>query len=125
MASDLVQSAFVLAVDDDPRMRSALQAEFDDLSINSLLFDNAFDLLRAFPNHSPSCIFLDLILPQMNGIECLKQLRRLGCKAPIVIFTALYDPEMRQEALDSGADRFLLKADFFKELPSILEGVLV
>lgn len=114
-----------MAVDDDPRMRSALQAEFDDLSINSLLFDNAFDLLRSYPSHSPSFIFLDLILPQMNGIECLKRLRSLGYNKSIIIFTALYDPEMRREALESGADKFLLKADFFKELPAILEGVLV
>jgi len=116
------ESASVMVVDDDPRMRSALEAEFEDMDISSSLFDNAFDLLRAFCDHQPpSCIFLDLILPQMNGIECAKQLRSLGYTNPIIIFSALYDPEMRQKALDSGANDYLLKADFFKNLPLILQ----
>lgn len=118
------EKAFVLFADDDPKMRILLTAELDDLNIPSISFDNAFDLLRDFQQYSPSFIFLDLLMPQMNGVECVKRLRMSGYRKPVFIVSALYDSSYRQKAFDAGADDFFLKSDFFRRLRFILSDLL-
>lgn len=116
---------FVIAiVDDDPRVRLVLQAALHDLNVSSVIFDNAFDLLRSLKQLKPSCVFLDFILPQMTGLECVRSLRDKGYSEPVFMFSSLYDSELREQSLDAGADDFFLKADFFRDLPSILKRVV-
>ena len=65
----------VAIVDDDPRVRLVLEAALRDLNVTCFIFDNTFDLLRSLEQTSPSCVFLDFILPQMTGLECVRSLR--------------------------------------------------
>lgn len=118
-ADDLV----IAIVDDDPRVRLVLQAVLHDLNVSSVIFDNGYDLLRSLKQATPSCVFLDFILPQMTGLECVKSLRDQGYSKPVFMFSALYDAELREQSLDAGADDFFLKADFLRDFPSILRRV--
>jgi len=113
----------VVIVDDDPKVRSVLKALLIDLNVSVIFFDNAFDFLRNIDRCESSLIFLDLILPQMTGIECVRCLRDKGYSKPVFIFSALYDLTLREQSLDAGADDFFLKADFFRDLPTILTRV--
>ena len=113
----------VAIVDDDPRVRLVLEVALRDLNVSCLVFDNAFDLLRSFEKASPLCIFLDFILPQMTGLECVRSLRDQGYSRPVFMFSALYDPQLREQSLDAGADDFFLKSDFLRNLPSVLTRV--
>ena len=118
-ADDLV----IAIVDDDPRVRVVLQAVLHDLNVSSVIFDNGYDLLRSLKQATPSCVFLDFILPQMTGLECVKSLRDQGYSKPVFMFSALYDAELREQSLDAGADDFFLKSDFLRDFPSILRRV--
>ena len=118
-ADDLV----IAIVDDDPRIRMVIQAELRDLNVSSVFFDNAYDFLRAFKQANPSCVFLDFILPQITGLECVRSLRKQGYSKPVFVFSALYDSELRDQSFDAGADDFFLKSDFLRDLPSILMRV--
>ena len=118
-ADDLV----IAIVDVDPRVRLVLQAVLHDLNVSSVIFDNGYDLLRSLKQATPSCVFLDFILPQMTGLECVKSLRDQGYSKPVFMFSALYDAELREQSLDAGADDFFLKADFLRDFPSILRRV--
>lgn len=118
-ADDLV----IAIVDDDPRVRVVLQAVLHDLNVSSVIFDNGYDLLRSLKQATPSCVFLDFILPQMTGLECVKSLRDQGYSKPVFMFSALYDAELREQSLDAGADDFFLKADFLRDFPSILRHI--
>lgn len=113
----------IAIVDDDPRVRVVLKAVLHDLNVSSVIFDNGYDLLRSLKQATPSCVFLDFILPQMTGLECVKSLRDQGYLKPVFMFSALYDAELREQSLDAGADDFFLKADFLKDFPSILRRV--
>lgn len=113
----------IAIVDDDPRVRLVLQAVLHDLNVSSVIFDNGYDLLRSLKQATPSCVFLDFILPQMTGLECVKSLRDQGYSKPVFMFSALYDAELREQSLDAGADDFFLKADFLRDFPSILRRV--
>lgn len=62
------------------------------------------------------CVILDLMLPEMNGLEMLRKLREEGNVTPVIILTALDSVEDKVEGLNSGADDYLVKPFDFREL---------
>ncbi len=107
-------------VDDDPRIRAHLRAEFEELGQTCCFFDNAFDLVDYVALKTVSGVFVDLLLPQMNGIECIKRLRLIGYEGAIFVFTGLCDSDIKQQAVEAGADDYFVKSDLFLNLESIL-----
>jgi DNA-binding response OmpR family regulator len=61
-------------------------------------------------------ILLDVLLPGLNGLEVCRELRRQGCRAPILILTARGSVDDRVLGLDAGADDYLVKPFSLKEL---------
>lgn len=59
--------------------------------------------------HSPDIIFLDVQLPQMSGMELLKQIRGQGLRSVVIMITAFATVETAVEAMKMGADDFLCK----------------
>ena len=64
----------------------------------------------------PSVIIMDLMMPEMNGQECIRHIRALGIECPIIAFTATDDEEVHQEAKDAGCDLLLTKPTSPKDL---------
>ena len=62
------------------------------------------------------CVILDLMLPEMNGLDMLRKLREEGNATPVIILTALDSVEDKVEGLNSGADDYLVKPFDFREL---------
>ena len=112
--------ACVAIVDDDPRIRRLLEEELFDEGYEPKCFSDGFLLLEAISGLHVDIVLLDLMMPQLDGIETLKRLRRMGFKAPVVISTALSDNEKRREAELAGADEYILKPDLFENLAKVL-----
>lgn len=110
----------VAVVDDDPRIRRLLEDELTDLGYAITAYSNAFDLLQDLDTNRPSIVLLDLLMPQMDGIECLRRIRSSGFEGPVIIFTALSDNEKRREAEIEGATNYILKPDLFEHLELII-----
>ncbi len=98
----------VLIIDDD-------QETTDLLKI--ILEPNAFDVLAAHSGREgleiarimqPDVIMVDLLMPGMDGIEVVRALRAF-CKTPIVVLSAYDKPGMAEQALENGADDYLVK----------------
>ncbi|MDA8432678.1 MAG: response regulator transcription factor [Nitrospiraceae bacterium] len=70
------------------------------------------------------CIILDVMLPEMSGIEICKKLRAAGLKTPILMLTALDSVGSRVEGLESGADDYLTKPFAFSELLARIRALL-
>lgn len=114
----------LLIVDDDPRIRSALQIELDELGVTSCFFDNAFDLIDYASANPSAGILVDLLLPQMNGIDCVKRLRLLGYKGCILVCTSLCDGDIEKQAIDAGATNYFVKSDLFNDLEKIVASCI-
>ena len=67
---------------------------------------------------------LDIMLPQMNGLELLRELRRRGDKTPSLMLTARDTIDDRVEGLDAGADDYLVKPFAFPELVARVRALL-
>ena len=111
-------------VDDDPRIQELLGAELTDLNQPHCRYSSADALLSDINNSQPALIFLDVLMPGMNGMECLKQLRQKGYSGAVVMFSALNDGELQQQAEQAGANGWVLKAALFDDVETILRRYL-
>lgn len=99
----------VLIVEDDANLRWGLTTA---LRGSGLIVDHVGDGLGATQtasNDHYNAIVLDLGLPDIDGLEVLRRLRRGGCRTPILILTARDAPSDRVKGLDQGADDYLPK----------------
>jgi len=123
--SGKTQPLTVAIVDDDPRIRELLKEEIQDEGHHVLSFESAESLLGNTSLESIDLVLLDLMMPGMNGLECLKQLHRQAChdKLPrIVVVSALSDPSKQRQVLEAGAESYVIKPDLFERLPTLLNG---
>ena len=67
----------------------------------------------------PDVVLLDVAMPQKNGVEVLRELRRENSKVIVIMFTADSSPAIKEKCLQVGADYFVVKTEFH-ELVDIL-----
>ena len=81
-------------------------------------------LLAELENSQVQLVFLDVLMPGMGGMQCLQQLRQRGYQGAVVMFSALNDAELKQQAEAAGANGWLLKAALFDDVETVLKRYL-
>src|ERR1700729_1490666 len=107
MKSAAVPTVFI--VDDDRGMRQAVQDLVESVGLRAESFATALEFLNRQPTSDPSCLVLDVRLPQMSGLDFQRRLTEIGMQIPIIFITAHGDVPMSVRALKSGAVEFLTK----------------
>jgi|ERR1700730_1699499 FixJ family two-component response regulator len=107
MKSEAVPTVFI--VDDDRGMRQAIQDLVESVGLRAQAYATGQEFLRRQPTSHPSCLVLDVRLPQMSGLDLQRQLAETGVQIPIIFITAHGDIPMSVRALKSGAVEFLTK----------------
>jgi FixJ family two-component response regulator len=105
----VADSPIVLIVDDDTRMRAAMQRLLKTVDLHSESFATPEDFLRHKLPNGPSCLLLDVRLPGMSGLEVQSKLIEMGVHIPIIFITSHADIPMTVKAMKSGAVEFLTK----------------
>ncbi|MGA2090585.1 MAG: response regulator [Endomicrobiales bacterium] len=114
----------ILVIDDDPDVLDFLKTFFTSLNHEVVTHNNAQDGLKALVSIVPDLVLLDIMLPQKNGLELLKEIKELDSKVPVAMITAYKDAERVIEAFRLGAMDCLLKPfnlDYIKNtvLPNV------
>lgn len=104
-----ISPAIVYVVDDDPNIGFGLEAFFRATGLQGQSFNAGQAFLDAYPKLSPGCLFVDLVMPGMNGLELLERLRAAGCSWPVVIVTGHGSMVTAADAMRAGAFAFLQK----------------
>jgi FixJ family two-component response regulator len=99
----------VFIVEDDDRMRAAMQRLLKTVGLHSECFATPQDFLRRKLPDSPSCLILDVRLPGMSGLEVQSKLNEAGTQIPIIFISGHGDIPMTVKAIRSGAVEFLTK----------------
>lgn len=102
-------SSIVLIVDDDTRMRAAMQRLLRTVGLRSEVFATPEEFLRHNRPTGPSCLVLDLRLPGMSGLEVQRKLIESEVHIPIIFITGHADVPVTVKAMKSGAVEFLTK----------------
>lgn len=75
-------------------------------------------------NKKVDIIFMDFLVPLVNGIECTRILRKSGIKAPVIMVTGYASEQSKKEAFLAGCDEYILKPVFPENIYSLLEKYL-
>ena len=124
MTSVSTTSSYIAIVDDDAAIRSALGRALRMENYNVELFDDGATALRAIQLRAPDAIVLDLQLPDIDGLEICRRIRRSGDATPILMLTARDAVNDRVAGLDVGADDYLVKPFDLAELLARLRALL-
>ncbi|MEI8233002.1 MAG: response regulator [bacterium] len=104
----------LLLVEDDVSISKVLSRFLEQSGFNLLrATDGIYGLKMALENH-PDLILLDLIMPHMDGLTFLKELRKdkWGKSVPVMILSNLSNPETEKEAAQYAIKDYIIKTDF-------------
>jgi two-component system KDP operon response regulator KdpE len=113
----------ILAIDDEPAILRFLQTNLQLASYVVVTVNCGSDGLRLALEASPDLVLLDLGLPDMDGLELLRQLRHRS-DVPVIIISARDDEESIIAGLNLGADDYLVKPFSGRALQARIEAVL-
>ncbi len=113
--------AQILLIDDSWLSRKGLAGMLKPLGHEVLQADGGKAGLKMIQEHSIDCIFLDLLMPEMDGYAVLEALKEQGGQIPVFICTADIQDTVRVKCLDLGAAGLLNKPPLQEEIQSIVE----
>jgi FixJ family two-component response regulator len=99
----------VFIVDDDRGVRQAIQDLVESVGLRAEAFATGQEFLDRKQISGPSCLVLDVRLPQMSGLDFQRKLTDAGARIPVIFITAHGDIPMSVRAVKSGAVEFLTK----------------
>ncbi|HLQ11104.1 MAG TPA: response regulator, partial [Ktedonobacteraceae bacterium] len=105
----------ILCVEDDPQMRSFLQAQLRARGHQVQAVRDGAQAIDQAAIFEPELVLLDLALPTLDGLAFLRRLREWS-KAPVIVLSARDEESVKIRALDSGADDYLTKPFSLNEL---------
>lgn len=114
----------VLIIEDDPTMAVALRDGFQFEGYDVLEASDGVVGLQLASEQQPDLIILDIMLPQLSGLDVCQQLRSQGYSMPIIMLTARGQEEDKVRGLKLGADDYVTKPFSFVELMARVEAVL-
>lgn len=113
----------ILLVEDDSSLSTTLKTALTQKAHVVDCVDNGLDAYAILKTERYDAVILDLSLPKMDGSEVLKKVRELNNQTPIIILTARLEIESRVDALNGGADDYLIKPFSIDELLARLGAI--
>ena len=113
----------VLLAEDEEELSRALVAVLKHEKIETDAVFNGKQALEKASSSTYDCIIFDVMMPVMDGITALKELRSRGDLTPVIMLTAKSEIDDRVEGLDAGADDYLTKPFAMKELLARLRSM--
>ncbi|MBL4692111.1 MAG: response regulator transcription factor [Magnetovibrio sp.] len=114
----------VLLVEDDPAMAQSLELMLKSASMVVDKTDLGEDGLEIGKLYDYDIIILDLMLPDMDGLEVLRRLRDSRVETPVLILSGQTEPEIKVKGLGSGADDYLTKPFNKEELLARIQAIV-
>jgi two-component system, OmpR family, response regulator MprA len=114
----------VLVVDDEPAVRTALERALRIEGYDVELAEDGLEALQRLAAHSPDAVVLDVLMPNVDGLEVCRRLRAADDQTPVLMLTARDAVGDRVAGLDAGADDYLVKPFALEELHARLRALL-
>jgi len=119
----MLKSASVLVIDDEKSLRDFVRINLEVRGYNVTVAPNGADGLAVFQSQHIDLVILDIMMPNMDGLETTRRIRQISI-VPIIILTALGEESDKVKAFDLGADDYLTKPFGIGELLSRVKAVL-
>lgn len=114
----------VLIVDDDPGIRETLAALIEDLGYATLTAEDGLDASELLEEDGPYlCVFTDIMMPRMTGIELIKRIKAWDISIPVIVITGHASIETAIDAMRHGASDFITKPFKTRQIEFIINKV--
>lgn len=113
----------ILLIEDELPIAQLLKVYLERNDFSVLHDSGEGNIIQTFLNYNPSLVLLDLMLPQNDGLEILKQIRQYG-SCPVIILTARGSVPERLAGLGQGADDYITKPFDPEEVVARVQAVL-
>lgn len=112
-----------LVVDDDPRIRMLVRVNLEARGYQVQEAANGLEAIQAIDRDMPALVILDLVMPGMNGREVCVRLRERS-DVPVIVLSAHDDEDLKVQALDAGADDYVIKPFAPEEFMARIRAVM-
>ena len=113
----------ILLIDEDPAITKSLASNLQNHGFEVETVNDGSQALEAAEAFQPDAILLDIVLAGMNGLEICRRLRAQSA-VPIILLTARDEEDLRIQGLEAGADDYLTKPFYFRELLARIRAIL-
>jgi two-component system response regulator FixJ len=103
------ETNLVHVIDDDEAVRDSLSFLLRAAGFNVVAHQSATHFLKTVTRDIDGCVITDVRMPDMSGLDLLKELRNQSCMVPVIVVTGHGDIQLAVEAMKSGAIDFLEK----------------
>ena len=103
------ETSAVYLLDDDPSILKATRRLLDSVGWKVEAFSDPLAFLEHAAIHCPELAVIDIVMPDMNGLEVQTRLRRVSPSTRVIVLTAKDDPSVRRMAMNAGASAFFIK----------------
>lgn len=113
----------ILLMDDDENICKVIKLYLEKEGMNVLIAHDGAEGLEKFQKETPNLVLLDIMMPGMDGIEVIKQIRK-DSQVPVIMLTAKGDTFDKVLALELGADDYIVKPFEPKEMMARIKAVI-
>ncbi len=115
----------IMVVDDLRMVRTSIRRYLGKLGYENVIeAENGLDAVEKFSSENPDFLFMDIVMPQLNGNEALKQIRLQDKETPIVMLSSVADQSMINECESHGISGYIVKPLTMDTGPSTLSQFL-
>jgi DNA-binding response OmpR family regulator len=114
----------VLIVDDDPHIRKLVRANLQERNYRVQEAPDGTAAIEAIRQAVPDTVIVDLVMPGLSGSQVCTWIREQGLDIPVIVLSAYDEEELIVQALDSGADDYILKPFRADEFMARIRAVL-
>lgn len=114
----------ILIVDDEPDFLELMSARIKTWGYEMIKAINAREAVQAVKTGGPDMIILDYMLPDMDGIAALKEIRGINSRIPIIMFTAYPDKRSMEGTKKLGISAFIPKLSLYSDAQSSLKSAI-
>lgn len=113
----------VLLVDDEPKTAQSIQSFLNENQMNCEIALNTEKALASIEQKMPDILITDVIMPGQSGLEFVSAIRQMHLQIPILMISALGEPDHKITGLEAGADDYLSKPFNLKELLARIQAL--
>lgn len=110
--------------EDDQKIATLIKNGLAENGYDTSIYLDGNSAIQAFSNQTFQLLILDVMMPQISGIDICRNLRAKGNQTPILMLTALGTIDDKVNGLEAGADDYLVKPFHFRELLARIEAML-
>lgn len=123
MDIEVLKNLNVLYVEDEIDLKEVTENFLSNIIGNVVALDNGLDALNRFNEEKFDVVITDINMPKLNGVELIKEIKKINSNIPIIVTTAYNNEQQLEELYSAGMDEYIMKPiDLMQLVEKIIES---